>query len=64
MRQTKPRKNFWSRSFRKEPREKFIEDVPLCKHFGCSKVLTPAELFFNPDYCFNHARKEKSKGAL
>ncbi len=63
MKQTKPNKSFWTRSFRKPAREKFIEDIPLCKHFGCCKVLTPEELFFNPDYCFTHAREIKNKAS-
>ena len=61
MKQSKHRKNFYARTFHKEPRERFTEDIPLCKHFGCCKVLTPAELFLNPDYCFTHAREQKNK---
>lgn len=63
MKQTQSKKKFYTGLHwrHKEPREKFREDVPICKAFGCCKVLTPEELFFNPDYCFTHARERKNK---
>lgn len=44
-----------------KPVDKFnIPNAPICKHFGCSKILSPIE-YLHSEYCFKHQQEINQK---